>query len=48
MRLIIYCVMNKKTKKRVFVDCDLRKVENFLASMEDKEDYGIGYKWMSI
>lgn len=48
MRLIIYCVMNKKTQKRVFTNCNRRKVENFLASLEDKEDYCIGYKWTSI
>lgn len=48
MRMIIYCVMNKETKKRVYIDCDLRRAESFLASLEDKEDYRIGYKWKSF
>lgn len=48
MRLIIYCVMNKKTKERIYINCNLHKAEDFLASMEDKEDYCIGYKWRSF
>lgn len=48
MRLIHYAVFNKTTKKRVYTNCDQRKCQEYLDKMQDKENYTIGYKWLSI
>jgi hypothetical protein len=48
MRLIHYAVFNKTTKKRVYTNCDQRKCQEYLNKMPNKENYIIGYKWLSI
>lgn len=48
MRTVHYYVINKTTGKKVFVDCRRNKAQEYLESLEDKENYFIGYKWLSI
>ena len=48
MRLIHYCVFNKKTKKAVYVHCKESKCREHLEAVPDKENYEIRYKWVSI
>ena len=48
MRTIIYAIINKETHERVYTNCRLAKCEEVLATMENKENYKIGYKWYSI
>lgn len=48
MRMMRYYVVNKNTNKAVFTDCRRSKCEEFMATLADKESYGIGYKWLSI
>ena len=48
MRLIHYYVINKKTNERIYTNCRGYKAEEFLASLPNKEDYEIRYRWVSI
>lgn len=48
MRIIRYAVVNKETHKPIYVNCDSTKARAFLETLENKEDFYIGYKWMSI
>ena len=48
MRLVHYYVINKETGKRVYTNCRLHKAEEFLQNLQDKENYVICYKWLSI
>lgn len=48
MRLVHYYVIEKATGKKVFVHCRPAKCEDFLATLKNKENYFIGYKWLSI
>ena len=48
MRLIHYHIVNKNTNKSIYVDCRKPKAEEFLANLQDKENYFLGYKWVSI
>jgi hypothetical protein len=48
MRLVHYYVIEKATGKKVFVNCSHIKAQEYLATLEDKESYYIGYKWLSI
>lgn len=48
MRLIHYYVINKETNEKVYTDCREVKAKEFLANLSDKENYRIGYKWVSI
>lgn len=48
MRLIHYSVIEKATGKRVFAHCQECKCQDFLKTLENKDDYYIGYKWKSI
>lgn len=48
MRLCHYSVINKETGKRVFTRCSERECREFMTTLEDKENYYIGYKWLSI
>ena len=48
MRLIHYYIVNKETGKRIYSDCRVAKCEEILATMKNKENYFIGYKWVSI
>ena len=48
MRLIHYVVFNKTTLKRVYTNCNQAKCQEYLDKMPNKNDYAIGYKWLSI
>ena len=48
MRTIHYYVIHKETNKVVFSHWDSRKCRDFLSETEDREDYCLGYKWVSI
>ena len=48
MRTIIYAIIEKETGKRVYANCRMSKCEEVLATMENKENYTIGYKWRSF
>lgn len=48
MRIIHYAVVNKKTGKKAFVHCELHKAEDFLNTLENKEQFEIRHKWLSI
>ena len=48
MRTIRFYVVNKNTRKAIFTDCRKSKCETFLENLENKEDYAIGYKFLSI
>ena len=48
MRLIHYAVFNKETNERVYTNCDQAKCQEYLDKMPNKENYIIGYKWLSI
>ena len=44
----MYAVINKETGKKEFMSIDRYRCENFINNLENKENYAIGYKWMSI
>ena len=48
MRTIRYYVVNKTTKRGIYTNTDLTKCEKFLANIENKNDFEIRYKWLSI
>lgn len=48
MKLFHYYVINKETGKKIYVNCRRFKAEEFLANLADKENYFIGYKFVSI
>lgn len=48
MRTIIYAVINKDTKEKVYQNCRQSKCEEFIANLPNKDNYKIGYKWMSF
>jgi hypothetical protein len=48
MRLIHYSVFNKKIKKIIYTNCRLHKCTEKFNSLENKEDFEIRYKWVSI
>lgn len=48
MRLIHYYIVNKETGKRVYTNCRFSKCEEMLATMENKENFFISHKWVSI
>lgn len=48
MKLFHYYVINKNTGKKVYVNCRKAKADEFLANLADKENYFIGYKFVSI
>lgn len=48
MRTIHYYVINKNTSKAVYVDCRQHKAQEFLNTQENKEQFKICYKWVSI
>lgn len=48
MRTIMYAVFNKETNKKVYTSIDRCRCENYINSLEDKENYTIRYKWFSI
>jgi hypothetical protein len=48
MRMIRYYVVNKSTRKAIYTHWSERDCKKFLEALENKEDYCIGYKWLSI
>lgn len=48
MRTIIYAIFNKETHKRVFTDCRLYEVNKVFEALENKKQYVIRHKWMSV
>lgn len=48
MRLIHHYIVNKETGKKVFTHWNEAECRKVLEAMEDKENYFIAYKWVSI
>ena len=48
MRMMRYYIVNKDTKEAVYTNCDRAKCEEHLATMDNAENFTIGYKWLSI
>ena len=48
MRLIHYHVINKETNKREYTNCNESKCREYINGKEDKNNYIITYKWLSI
>ena len=48
MRTIRYYVVNKNTHQAIYTECRKDKAQAFLNGLADKENYTIGYKWLSI
>ena len=48
MRTIRHYVINKTTGKAIYTDCDRNKCIAFISKCTDKDNYIIGYKWLSI
>ena len=48
MRTIRYYIINKETGKAIYTDCCESKCKAFLATLANKENFAIGYKWLSI
>jgi hypothetical protein len=48
MRAIRYYVINKAARTEVYTNCSHSKCVEHRNAMADKENYCIGYKWLSI
>ncbi len=48
MRTIRYYVVNKETKTAIYTNCNHHKCVEFMETLENKEQYAIGHKWLSI
>ena len=48
MRMMRYYVVNKETKEPIYTNCRKEKCEEYLAKMDNAENFAIGYKWLSI
>ena len=48
MRAFRYYVVSKETKKEFYTSFSRKACEEFIASLSNKENYVIGYKWLSI
>ena len=48
MRRMRYYVVNKSTRKAIYTECRKDRAEAFLNGLADKENYCIGYKWLSL
>ena len=48
MRTIIYAIFNKETNERIYTNCKQNECEKVLATLDNKENYEIRYKWKSI
>lgn len=48
MRTIRYYIVNKTTNKEIYTNCSRKACEETLSKMSNKENYVIGYKWLSI
>ena len=48
MRTIRYYVINKETRKSIFTNCHESECKKYLETLENKELFIIGYKWLSL
>ena len=48
MRLVHYYIVNKITGEKENKGCRRIKAEEAIASKDDKENWGIAMKWLSI
>ena len=48
MRAMRYYVIEKNTRKAIYTECRKDRAEAFLNGLVNKENYTIGYKWLSI
>jgi hypothetical protein len=48
MRMIRHYVVNKTTREAIYTHWSERECEKFLETLPDKENYAIGYKWLSL
>lgn len=48
MRTIMYYIVNKDTRERVYANCRFSECEKKLNAMDSKEKFEIRHKWMSI
>lgn len=48
MRMIRYFVIDKATNIPVYTDCRRYKCVEHINRLENKDQFAIGYKWMSI
>ena len=48
MRVLLYSVFNKETKKRIYTNVDRMKCKEQIEKLENKENYIITYRYRSI
>lgn len=48
MRTIRYYVINKETGKGIYTNCNQSKCVDFMNTLENKEQFKICHKWLSI
>lgn len=48
MRVLLYSVFNKETKKRIYTNVDRMKCKEQIEKLENKEKYIITYRYRSI
>ena len=48
MRTIRYYIINKTTNESIYTNCSEKACREHLATLPNKEEYTIGYKWLSI
>jgi hypothetical protein len=48
MRTIIYSVVNKETNKKVYANCQVSKCQEYMETLENKDNFKIVYKWQSF
>lgn len=48
MRMMRYYVISKNTNEAIYTHCNRSKCEEFITTLDNKENYAIGYKWLSI
>ena len=48
MRMIKYAVYNTKENKRIFENANYNKCQEMLEKQENKNEYTIIHKWLSI
>ena len=48
MRMIRYFVINKTTREPIYTHYKEAECRKHLEAMENKDQFTIGYKWMSI
>lgn len=48
MRTIRHYVINKTTGKAIYTNCNKNKCIDFINGLDNKDNYTVGYKWLSI